>query len=431
MSENSSTVSVIIPTHNRSKSLLRTLDSLRVQTYPLEQFEVVVVADGCTDRTIEMLRNYDAPFALRILEKRNNGPSAARNHGAANSSGRLLLFLDDDVEPTAHLIEAHVQRHRQLIDQVVIGPYIPVFQERDDFIYVARRAWWENKFYSMRQVGHRYSYQDLVGGNLSLKKDLFNRVGGFDSSFPVYVHEDYELGMRLINAGARFTFCSEALAYHHETVDLDRSLQRARLEGRADVHIGRRHPELRPVLPLAPTNMSILSVDRLMMALAFRRQKIGNEFINCLRPILYLLERARLRRRWSILFKGLLSLSYWLGAAEELGTLQELENFLDGEPAHFDDEGDTQLEIDVREGIEVAERRLDEERPASARIHYGHQPVGRIPSQPGSERLRGVHLRPILATELAIPLLKEMALESASTMRSDAGLLYKSSQAHS
>ena len=55
MISNTLAVSVIIPTHNRSASLRRTLDALRRQTYSLEQVEVVVVADGCIDDTVEML----------------------------------------------------------------------------------------------------------------------------------------------------------------------------------------------------------------------------------------------------------------------------------------------------------------------------------------------------------------------------------------
>jgi cellulose synthase/poly-beta-1,6-N-acetylglucosamine synthase-like glycosyltransferase len=61
------TTSVIIPTHNRCASLKRTLDALCTQTYPLSLLEVLVVADGCTDETVDMLRCYAAPFALRVL----------------------------------------------------------------------------------------------------------------------------------------------------------------------------------------------------------------------------------------------------------------------------------------------------------------------------------------------------------------------------
>ena len=118
-------VSVIIPTYNRCASLKRTLDALCVQTYSLQQIEVLVVADGCTDGTVEMLHHYEASFVLHIVKQPSQGAAAARNQGAAQASGRLLLFLDDDVEPTSSLIEAHIRTHQRQPRQVVIGPYPP------------------------------------------------------------------------------------------------------------------------------------------------------------------------------------------------------------------------------------------------------------------------------------------------------------------
>src|SRR5262245_27713292 len=126
MSTNLPETSVIIPTYNRCADLKRVLDALCLQTYPLKQFEVLVVADGCTDGTLAMLRNYRAPFALRIVEQSNQGPGAVRNRGAFLACGRLFLFLDDDVEPTPPLIEAHVEAHRHRASGVVLGPYPPV-----------------------------------------------------------------------------------------------------------------------------------------------------------------------------------------------------------------------------------------------------------------------------------------------------------------
>ena len=79
MSEKMCHISVIIPTHNRSASLRVTLDALNKQTYPFEQFEVVVVADGCNDNTIDMLKTYSASFSFKVIEQPGKGAAAARN----------------------------------------------------------------------------------------------------------------------------------------------------------------------------------------------------------------------------------------------------------------------------------------------------------------------------------------------------------------
>jgi hypothetical protein len=69
------------------------------------------------------------------------------------------------------------------------------------------------------------------------------------------------------------------------------------------------------------------------------------------------------------------------------------------------------VEIDLHEGLEAGERRLDQERPASVRIRLGQQLVGSIPSEAGAEPLRGAHLRPILRTRLSKHMLIALAME--------------------
>jgi GT2 family glycosyltransferase len=96
----------------------------------------------------------------------------------------------------------------------------------------------------MARPGHRFSYRDFFSGNVSLPAALFRRVGGFDEAIKVRL-EDYELGIRLLKAGARFIFSPEATGDHHENSDLELWLERVRKEGIATVQITRAHPELR------------------------------------------------------------------------------------------------------------------------------------------------------------------------------------------
>jgi glycosyltransferase involved in cell wall biosynthesis len=415
------TVSVVIPTYNRKASLRRTLDALCAQTYPLQQVEIIVVTDGCTDGTAEILSHYEAPFTLRVIEQLNQGPSAARNQGAAQAKGQFLIFLDDDIESAPSLIEAHVRAHACQSGRVVIGYLPPVIQEPVDFFRIELRGWWEAMFQPMRQPGHRYGYWNLLSGNLSLEAELFACVGGFDPT--LRCHEDYEFGVRLIKAGASLTFAADALGYHHEASDLNRSLQRKYQEGRVDVIIGRRYPELRPSMPLAHFWEPWSSLSRRLRHLAFAWPAGGDRLAASLQRTLDLLEWMRLRGRWSRLLYELLDYWYWRGAAEELSTQRALADFLRGGPARADEDAH-EIELDLREGLEKAERRLDEERPAGACIRYGQWPVGRIPPQPGAERLRGVHLRPILATDLAWPLLRAMALEGVTGKALDTDQLF-------
>jgi len=87
--------SVIIPTYNGADKIGRCLASLRGQDYPAS-FEVIVVNDGSTDRTLEVLKQFPE---VRVLTQANAGPAAARNRGAKEASGDLIVFTDDDCEP--------------------------------------------------------------------------------------------------------------------------------------------------------------------------------------------------------------------------------------------------------------------------------------------------------------------------------------------
>ncbi|UCC64447.1 MAG: glycosyltransferase family 2 protein, partial [Anaerolineae bacterium] len=344
--KNELTISVIIPTHNRCASLRRTIDALCAQTYSPQQVEVIVVADGCTDGTVEMLHHYRAPFALHIVEQLGQGAAGARNHGAARASGRMLLFLDDDIEATPSLIERHVHAHQRWPGHVVIGACPPVFEGHTGIFQMGLRQWWEDQFRAMRQSDHRYTYRDLLTGNLCLESGLFARVGGFDPT--LRCREDYEFGLRVLKAGVSFTFAAGALAYHYETSDLDRSFQRIRQEGRADVQIGRRHPELRWSLPLAHLEVPCSRLRYVLRMFAFRQPRAGDALAARLRRALDLLEWARLRGRWQRLYRQLRDYWYWRGVAEQVGSRQALASFLQGGPIRPGDEG-LEIELDLRQ----------------------------------------------------------------------------------
>jgi glycosyltransferase involved in cell wall biosynthesis len=410
MKESPLTVSVVIPTHNRCAALRRALDALGAQTYPLNLLDVVVVADGCTDDTAEMLGGYIPPFKLRVVEQETQGPAVARNRGATLATGRLLVFLDDDVQAAPQLIAVHVRAHDGCPGRVVIGYYPPVLQIQTGFFRGALRSWWENKFSMMCEPGHRYTYRDLLSGNLSLEAETFAAIGGFDPA--LYCHEDYELGIRLIKAGAPLIFSTEAVGYHYETSQLSRSFRRKYDEGRADVMIGLRHPELRPVLPLARAG-SWSRLNYVLRAAAFAWPAGEKLFDVGLRFALGVFERLRMRDLWRRLLDNMLDYWYWRGVAQEIGAERALADFLRNAPAPTD-ESDSEIEIDLRDGIEAAERRLSEKRPASACIRYGRHPVGRIPPRLDAERLSGGHLRAILATTMVWPLLYALTLEKAT-----------------
>ena len=88
-------ISVIIPLYNKEPIIERSLQSVLSQDY--DDFEVVVVNDGSTDRSADIVRSINDP-RIRLIEQENGGPSKARNTGTKNARGEWILFLDADDE---------------------------------------------------------------------------------------------------------------------------------------------------------------------------------------------------------------------------------------------------------------------------------------------------------------------------------------------
>ena len=86
-------VSVVIPLYNKQDSIESTINSVLVQIYG--DFELIVVDDGSTDRSTDIVRQYDDP-RIKLIEKRNGGVSSARNEGIKSAESEYVAFLDGD-----------------------------------------------------------------------------------------------------------------------------------------------------------------------------------------------------------------------------------------------------------------------------------------------------------------------------------------------
>jgi glycosyltransferase involved in cell wall biosynthesis len=182
---------------------MTTLDALRQQTYPGDDFEVVVVSDGSTDGTDDALRARAVgggdPYRLRPVRQDNAGPSRARNRGVQEACGAVIVFLDDDVEPSAGLLAAHMRHHAAGTERVaVIGPMNPAPDRRwKEPVWVA----WEHAMLGRQYEAWRTGRWDGAGpnhfysGNASLRREFLIAVGGFDETFKR--QEDVELAERL------------------------------------------------------------------------------------------------------------------------------------------------------------------------------------------------------------------------------------------
>ena len=227
-------VSIVLPTYNRLAQLQQVLAGLAAQSYPLTSFEVVVVSDGSTDGTNDFLHSYSGPLQVRPFVQANSGAAAARNRGLQLAQGELIIFLDDDVVPEAHLLAEHVAIHQQQQSAVVVlGPMLTPTD-------VTLKPWvrWEQamlyKQYADMTAGKwAPTARQFYTGNASVARRYLLAVGGFDPSFRRA--EDVELAYRLADHGLTFLFNAKAIGYHYADRSFASWLQTPYAYGRNDV----------------------------------------------------------------------------------------------------------------------------------------------------------------------------------------------------
>ncbi|EGV18554.1 glycosyltransferase family 2 protein [Thiocapsa marina] len=400
-------VSVIIPTHNRSESLSRSLFALSRQTLG-EPFEVIVVADGCTDDTGSRVSDLVLPYSFRYLEQAPAGPAAARNRGAEDARADILLFLDDDMEAAPALIDSHLKAHRAFPGGLVQGYFpISVGADRRDFLMRSTAAWWGRFFADLSEPGHRFRFTEICTGNLSVPRDLFISIGGFNPDFHNKAGEDFDFGARVLRRGLHVRFVRNAFSWHHDRPTLPRSLSRARAEGRGHVLILGKDPSLTRALPLGHRPHGRLR--QIAFKLSWGPRVPADFFSLCLRLLWFAAVRLRLRKVARRCYLGLHALHYWFGVRDELGTFPVWQRLVQDAPIHADAE--REIDIDLKQGWQVLEVLLQEVRPDAVRLWYGDHPLARVAPEFGMEALGYDQVRAYILDHLSLQLLGIRLLE--------------------
>jgi len=238
-------ISVIVPTYQRGPVVTALVAALcRQREAP--PFELIVVIDGSTDDTATRLAALATPFPMRVLYQANAGLANARNRGAAVATGEILLFLDDDMEPDQDLLAEHHRSHEDGSD--VVSGAVPLHADSaTTFLADGAGAWAEARSRRLGDRPHDLRFNEIVSGQVSIRRDIFARLGGFDERFTAggtYGNEDLDLGYRLLRAGCRVTFNARALSRHRYVVTAEAHLRQYEQAGRADVTLARKYPEL-------------------------------------------------------------------------------------------------------------------------------------------------------------------------------------------
>jgi glycosyltransferase involved in cell wall biosynthesis len=165
--------SVIVPTFNRAELLKTAVRSILAQSYG--DFELVVVDDGSCDGTLEYLGTLEPN--VKILRQSNRGPGSARNRGAQIATGEYLAFLDSDDVWFPWTLDVY----REAIDRSGRPAFLAgkphVFSDETALVLVKPGSPTTEKFQDYLASGDEWRWWGV--SSFVIRKDVFNRVGGF------------------------------------------------------------------------------------------------------------------------------------------------------------------------------------------------------------------------------------------------------------
>jgi glycosyltransferase involved in cell wall biosynthesis len=232
--------SIIIPTYNRSEILRSCLLALSNQTQSIHDFEVIVVVDGSTDSTLEMLASLEMPFTLRVIQQPNAGQPAALNRGAAESRGRVSIFLDDDIVVVPQFVSEHLRLH-QTVDRVIgIGQLTLTLPSNADWFARGFAQGWRTHYDEFNRGKREPDWDDCYGGNMSVARAAFLAVGG--NVTDLKRGYDVELAYRLKQSGCFFKYLPKAIGNQFERKGFYELSADSEFAGEASVELVRRYP---------------------------------------------------------------------------------------------------------------------------------------------------------------------------------------------
>ena len=195
-------VSVIIPAFNAEKYVTAAVDSVLAQTYPA--LECIVVDDGSTDRTVEIVMAYGE--RVRYVHQPNAGRSAARNRGISAATGEYVNFLDADDYLAPEKIEQQVAFLKMHSEYDAVYCRVAYFEEgREDSRYSVKRATPEGDILPELLYGNFITVHAPL-----IRKSAAILIDGFDPALARY--EDWDFFLRLAISGVRFGFMDRCLA---------------------------------------------------------------------------------------------------------------------------------------------------------------------------------------------------------------------------
>jgi len=246
-------VSVIIPTKNSEKTLEECLKSLKYQTYPKNKYEIIIIDDHSTDKTVDIAKKYRA----KIITS-NGPPGRQRNKGISKARGNIIGFIDSDCIAKKNWIMEGVKYFISSEIAVVGGPNLT--PKNDPFIsqcigYVSSSKIGTGSM-SARYVKNGFYAREtdetsLISCNMFTLKGVIKKVGGFSET--LFPNEENELMFRIKKNGYKLIYVPSLLVWHHRRASVKRFFIQNLTYGRTRIQFIKKHPPALKLIHLFPS----------------------------------------------------------------------------------------------------------------------------------------------------------------------------------
>lgn len=199
-------ISFIIIARNEAPTILQSLASVfrAASAVQLPSLEVIYVDSDSSDGSVTMVRERygDSVRVIRLTGARNAG--IARNVGASVAAGKILFFIDGDMEVDSAFLGRALDARHELVHPVVTGRLPEMIYDADRRLVA--------KVSDRRRI-RKQEYRANLGGIFLIDRTLFEKMGGFAPE--LRINEDLDLGLRLARAGTRALAVPHPIALHH------------------------------------------------------------------------------------------------------------------------------------------------------------------------------------------------------------------------
>ncbi|MBC2694138.1 MAG: glycosyltransferase [Desulfobacteraceae bacterium] len=197
-------VSVIIPLYNAVCEIMTCLHALINQTYPKNNYEIIVVNDGSYDGSEKVVKMFEEVI---LINQTHQGPGATRNNGASHAQGKIILFIDADCIAIPAWLEEMVKCFEE--DSNIVGVQGAYKTDQKRLLARFSQIEFEERFEMLKKK----DAIDFIGSfSVGFKKEFFQEAGGFKSH--LIMNEDIDLSYRMTEIGGRLIFNPSAVVYH-------------------------------------------------------------------------------------------------------------------------------------------------------------------------------------------------------------------------